>query len=125
VLAERDGEPIGHVLLTKACIRGRDATVETLALAPLSVVPEHQRRGVGRTLTQAAHKQAAALGFESIVLVGIPGYYPRFGYEPLHHYPITLPFSAPTANCMILRLMPQALTAVSGVVEYAHGWLDH
>ena len=125
LVAERDDDPAGHILLTRARIRDRDAVVETLALAPLSVAPEHQGRGVGRRLVEAAHERAAALGFGSIVLVGIPGYYPRFGYEPLSRYPITLPFSAPAENCMILPLRPRALTGVAGVVEYAEGWLDH
>jgi predicted N-acetyltransferase YhbS len=125
LLAEIDDEPVGHVLLTKARIRDRDATVETLALAPLSVVPERQGRGVGRSLIKAAHQQAAALGFKSIVLVGIPGYYSRFGYEPLDRYPITLPFSAPADNCMILPLSSQMLKGVSGIVEYPSAWLEH
>lgn len=125
LVAEVDDAPVGHVLLTKAQIRDRDASVETLALAPLSVVPEYQGRGVGRRLIEAAHQEAAALGFGSIVLVGIPNYFPRFGYEPLSRYPITLPFAVPAANCMILALSPEVLEGVRGMVEYAPGWLDH
>jgi len=125
LLAEVDGQPAGHILLTRAHVRDRDTTVETLALAPLSVVPEYQGQGVGRSLVEAAHQAAATLGFGSIVLVGIPGYYPRFGYEPLSRYPITLPFPAPADNCMILPLRPGALAGVAGVVEYAPGWLEH
>lgn len=82
LVAEVDDAPVGHVLLAKAHIRDRDASVETLALAPLSVVPESQGRGIGRSLIEAAHQQAVALGFGSIVLVRIPSYFPRFGYEP-------------------------------------------
>ncbi|MDQ2666183.1 MAG: N-acetyltransferase [Gemmatimonadota bacterium] len=125
LLAEIGDETVGHVLLTKARIINRDTIVDTLALAPLSVVPEHQGRGVGRSLIEAAHLRAAALGFGSIVLVGIPGYYPRFGYAPLDRYPITLPFSAPADNCMVLPLSPQSLVGVSGIVEYPPGWLEH
>lgn len=125
LIADRDGEPVGHLLLTAAHIRGADTRVETLALAPLSVVPDYQRRGVGRGLVEAAHARAAAMGFGSILLVGIPDYYRRFGYAPLGRYPITLPFPAPPGDCMILPLRPHALTGVAGTVEYADGWLDH
>lgn len=125
LLAEIGGEAVGHILLTKAHIVGAQVSVPTLALAPLSVVPEHQAAGVGRRLIEAAHEQASALGLESIVLIGIPAYYPQFGYEPLGRYPITLPFDAPDENCMILPLTPNALVGVSGMVKCADAWLDH
>jgi predicted N-acetyltransferase YhbS len=125
LLAEAGDEAIGHILLTKAWIGDGPAAATTLALAPLSVVPDYQGRGVGRQLVVAAHARAADLGFESILLVGIPDYYPQFGYQRLSRYPITLPFDAPDANCMILPLTPDALDDVAGTVRYADAWLDH
>nr|WP_295663393.1 N-acetyltransferase [Polymorphobacter sp.] len=125
LLAEIGGEPAGHILLTRAAIVSDGGVVTTLALAPLSVVPEFQHRGVGQRLVGAAHERAAALGFESVLLVGIPGYYKQFGYVPLSRYPIVLPFEAPADNCMILELRPDALDGVAGRVRYADGWLDH
>jgi predicted N-acetyltransferase YhbS len=113
LLPEIGGETVGHILLKKAHIFGAQSSVSTLALAPLSVVPEHQAAGVGKRLVNAAHEQASALGFESIVLIGIPSYYSQFGYEPLGRYPITLPFEAPDENCMILPLTPHALVGVA------------
>lgn len=125
LLAEIGDAIVGHILLTKACIRDGRSPATTLALAPLSVVPERQGRGVGGQLVGAAHRQAAALGFESILVIGMPGYYRRFGYEPLSRYPITLPFDVPDANRMILQLRPGALDGVGGPVRFAEGWLDH
>ncbi|MHB8283330.1 MAG: GNAT family N-acetyltransferase [Caulobacteraceae bacterium] len=125
LLAEKAGEVVGHILLMRASIVGEKRVFHLLALAPLSVVPEHQGQGVGKRLIVEAHMRAAKLGFSSIVLVGIPGYYHQFGYEPLSGYPITLPFEAPSANCMILPLTPDALNGVSGQVQYPAGWLDH
>jgi predicted N-acetyltransferase YhbS len=125
LLAEIDGEAAGHILLTTACILGAHSDVATLALAPLSVVPEHQSCGVGKRLVRAAIQRAADLGFGSILLVGIPSYYRQFGFELLNRYPITLPFDAPDDNCMMLPLAPEALFGVAGQVRYAQGWLDH
>ncbi|TGX49211.1 N-acetyltransferase [Sphingomonas gei] len=125
LLAEIGGEAGGHILLTKAQIRSDLSAVTTLALAPLSVVPEFQMQGVGKRLVSAAHERAAALGFGSVLLVGIPSYYPQFGYERLSRYPIELPFNAPDENCMILPLRPGALDGVAGRVQYADGWIDH
>jgi predicted N-acetyltransferase YhbS len=125
LLAEIAGETVGHILLTKAHIRNDASVVAALALAPLSVVPEFHSRGVGRHLIRAAHERAAGLGFDTVVLVGIPAYYPQFGYERLSRYPITLPFEAPDDNCMIFQLRPGALDGLAGRVEYACGWLEH
>jgi predicted N-acetyltransferase YhbS len=125
LLAEIAGAAVGHILLTKAQILGAYPPVATLALAPLSVVPEHQAAGVGKRLVEAARQRASGLGFESVVLIGIPSYYAQFGFEPLSRYPITLPFDAPAENCMILPLTAHALDGVTGIVRYAEGWLDH
>jgi predicted N-acetyltransferase YhbS len=125
LLAEIDGEAVGHILLTKAHILSAQASVTTLALAPLSVVPERQSSGVGKRLVGAARQRAFELGYESILLIGIPLYYQRFGFEQLSRYPITLPFDAPGENCMILPLTPNALDGVAGAVKYAKGWLNH
>lgn len=125
LLAEIAGEAVGHILLTKADIVTARASVATLALAPLSVVPEHQSRGVGKQLVREAHRHATALGYGSILLVGIPAYYLQFGYKPLRGYPIALPFDAPDDNCMILPLTARGLDGVAGTVRYADGWLNH
>jgi len=125
LLAETHGEAVGHILLTRAHIGSGQSAMLALALAPLSVVPEAQSRGVGKRLVEAAHRQATALGFGAIVLVGIPSYYPQFGYQRLRRYPITLPFDAPDENCMILPLKAHSLDGVTGMVRYADGWLEH
>lgn len=125
LVAEVGNEVVGHILLTAVTIGDDSSATKTLALAPLSVVPEFQRLGVGKQLVRAAHERAAELGFGSILLVGIPGYYLQFGYQALSRYPITLPFQAPDENCMILPLRPGALDDVSGGVHYPNAWLDH
>lgn len=123
LLAEVNGQAVGHVLLTAVIIRGPRSTAASLALAPLSVVPEFQRQGVGRRLVAEAHRRARGLGFGSVIVIGPSAYYPRFGYEPLDRYPITLPFAVPERNRMIAALTPDGLAGVSGMVEYAPEWM--
>src|SRR5215218_9476780 len=65
-------EIVGHVMLTRVSIRDRERVALSLALAPLSVDPAYQGRGVGSALVSAAHERARALGYPSIVLLGIP-----------------------------------------------------
>ena len=125
LVAEVAGEAVGHILLTRAWIGSGLSATATLALAPLSVVPERQNGGIGSGLVHEAHRRALAMDFHSVICVGSPSYYSRFGYLPLADYPITLPFEAPTDNQMIRRLTPGALHGVEGLVRYAAGWLDH
>jgi predicted N-acetyltransferase YhbS len=118
LVAEHEGEIVGHILLTKIAILNGDHFWPSLALAPVSVLPSFQRRGIGRMLILEAHKIAAQLGFESVVLLGHADYYPRFGYRPTQDFGIQLPFEAPAENCMILELQPNALAGVKGMVKY-------
>jgi predicted N-acetyltransferase YhbS len=115
----------GYLLLTKITVEGASGPGHGLSLAPLAIAPEYQDRGVGAALVSEAHTRAERLGFEYVLLIGLPHYYPRFGYEPLGNHPIGLPFLAPQANCMIRRLRPDGLKGVEGVVRFDPAWLDH
>ena len=123
LLAEIDDEPVGHILLTKIAVRNERFSTTSLSLAPLSVVPSHQRVGVGNALVRAAHRRAAQLGFRSVMLIGIPNYYERFGYQPMSRYPITVPFAVPERNCMVIALVPDGLVGVGGTVIYPPVWM--
>jgi putative acetyltransferase len=71
------GEVIGHVV----CSRGWVGAAPALALGPLSVRPDHQRRGVGSALMHAVLAAADALDEPLVALLGDPAYYARFGFE--------------------------------------------
>nr|WP_131784936.1 N-acetyltransferase [Protofrankia symbiont of Coriaria ruscifolia] len=70
------GEVIGHALRT----RGRIDTIPVLALGPLSVRPDQQRRRVGHALMHAVLGAADALDEPLVALLGDPRYYSRFGF---------------------------------------------
>ena len=118
--AKRSGdEVLGHILLTKAWIIDGESSCETLALAPVSVSPEHQGQGIGSALINASLKRAKQLGFSSVIVLGHPAYYPKFGFEPANRWNIRAPFDVPEEAFMAIELVPGALANVSGVVHYA------
>lgn len=119
VAATADNKILGHVLLTKAYIVSDRRRTLSLAVAPLSVSPEWQRQGIGGALLREAHQRAADMGYGSALLLGHPGYYPRFGYRAASLYGIRFPFEAPDECCMAIELLPDALKGVQGMVEYA------
>lgn len=118
LVAEKDKQVVGQILLTKVCVKDKEKKYDSLALAPVSVAPEYQHQGIGGMLISKAHTEAQRLGFSSVILLGHAEYYPRFGYRPASLYGIYLPFEVPDDNCMAIELKEKALESVSGVVEY-------
>jgi predicted N-acetyltransferase YhbS len=119
LVAECKGVLVGHILFTKLEVVSDDKQVhDSLALAPVSVLPSCQRMGVGSALIEEGHKRAASLGFRSVILLGHPDYYPRFGYEKASKWKIKAPFDVPDESFMARELVESGLSAASGVVKY-------
>ena len=114
LVAEEDGKIVGHILFTKATV----ADQVVLALAPLSVLPGYQRKGIGTALMEAGHRVARALGYGYSVVLGNERYYPRTGYVPADTLGIVPPFQVPRENFMACRLDPSA-PEVHGTLRYA------
>ena len=79
---------------------------------------DHQEQHLGGMLIEEAHKTARAMGYDSAVLLGHKDYYPRFGYRKAIGYGIRFPFDAPQECCMVIELLPDALSGVTGTVRY-------
>ena len=120
LVAEQDGKIIGHILYTRMKIGEHGS----LALAPVAVLPEYQNQGVGAQLIREGHRMARELGHRSVILVGHPGYYPRFGYRPASQWKITAPFDVPDEAFMALELVEGGLKGVSGEIEYAKEFFE-
>jgi putative acetyltransferase len=87
VAANAAGDVIGHVV----CTRGHVGQAPVLALGPLSVRPDTQRRGVGSALVHAVLGAGDALGEPLVALLGSPAYYGRFGFRLSGEYGIDPP----------------------------------
>lgn len=109
---------LGHIFMSRIAIRSPHNRFDALALAPVSIVPEYQGKGIGSALIETVHQKARRLQFKRIVLVGHEGYYERFGYQHTADHDIQFPFDVPVENGFILGLNPGALKGVEGMVEY-------
>ncbi|BFU44582.1 N-acetyltransferase [Krasilnikovia sp. MM14-A1004] len=87
VAVDAGGAVVGHVVATRA----RVGSAPALGLGPLSVHPDHQRRGVGSALMHAVLGAADALDEPVVVLLGDPAYYGRFGFVPATDHGIVAP----------------------------------
>lgn len=113
LVAEIDGQIVGHILFTKAAV-GVDTV---LVLAPLSVAPNFQKQGIGTALIREGHKRAAELGYGYSLVLGSEVYYPRCGYLPAEQMGITVPDGFPTANFMAMPLR-EPVPPICGTVVY-------
>ena len=117
LVAEQNGELIGHILFSKIKIIG-EKVYETLSLAPIAVLPKYQNQGVGGKLIKEGLKRAEKLGFNSVLVVGHKDYYPKFGFEKASKWNIECPFEVPDGAFMAIELKAGSLKDKSGVVEF-------
>ena len=116
-VAEGDGQIIGHILFSRVLIETPTRrSISAVALAPLAVVPDQQRRGVGGQLIQHGLDWLRGRGEQIVLVVGHPAYYPRFGFSSDRARAVASPF--PAEAFMALELLPAALDGVSGTVRY-------
>lgn len=109
LVAERSAEIVGHVLFSKLALVGEADTVPGAALAPVSVIPAHQGRGAGSALIQAGIDACRDQGLGTVVVLGHPDYYPRFGFSAELARRVQAPFSGP--SFMAFELTPGVLKA--------------
>lgn len=119
LIAELDGLIVGHILFTPLVIDNGQQQFESLVLGPVSVLPEFQKQGIGGKLIRAGHQKAVELGFRSVILIGHPEYYPRFGYKPASTWGIKTHYELPSDDVfMAIELTEGALKNVSGMVIF-------
>jgi putative acetyltransferase len=122
LVAVIDDRVVGHLFFTPATIETAEHTWPALGLAPLSVLPQYQRQGIGSALMKAGLAECARLGYERVIVLGHPGYYPRFGFLRASQYGIRPEWEAPDEAFMVLELQRGALDSVSGVARYQPEW---
>jgi putative acetyltransferase len=119
LVAESNGQVIGHILFTHIKVVKGAKVAKSLALAPMSVLPEYQGQGIGSKLVKKGLERAKELGYASVIVLGHEHYYPKFGFQKASQWNISAPFPVPDAAFMAIALKNGGLDEVEGVVEYA------
>ncbi len=113
LVAEQEGRVVGHILFSDLPIITGDGTVPALALAPMAVLPEFQRQGIGSTLVTRGLEACRQQGHQVVVVLGHSHFYPRFGFSPKLAANLESPFSGGD-SFMAVELVPGALDGVDG-----------
>ncbi len=90
-VAELDGQVIGNIMFTRAKLTDEQRMEkDILTFGPLCIVPEHQRKGLGKKLLEHSFQQAVKLGYDVIVIFGSPANYVSSGFKSCKKYNICL-----------------------------------
>jgi putative acetyltransferase len=79
LVAELEGEIVGHIAFSPVTVS--DGSPNWYGLGPISVLPQHQRQGVGKALIREGLSRLKGLGAAGCCLVGHPEYYPKLGFK--------------------------------------------
>jgi putative acetyltransferase len=118
LVAVDDDEVVGHIVFSRATLGSGH---EVLALAPMAVLPERQSQGIGSELVDESLLLAARSHFPLVVVLGHPGFYPRFGFEQAARYGVEAPWPVPPEAWMA-RVLPAYRDGARGVVTYAEAF---
>ena len=110
---------LGHILFSPVRVSPRSEVTQGMGLAPMAVLPERQRQGIGSMLVQAGIHVLRERNCSFIIVLGHPEYYPRFGFVPASDYGLLCQWDGvPDEAFMVLMLNEFAMAGVSGVASY-------
>lgn len=129
LVAEVDGEIVGHIMFSPVSMVRKLAGVtlrkfrkhkrlKIMALAPVSVLPDHQQVGIGIALVEAGLEACKAIDCAAIVVLGNPFFYKRFGFVQTAEFKIDSEYRIPKQLFMAIELSKNALRWRSGRVLY-------
>lgn len=118
--AEQNGRLAGHALFTALSLVGTGAGTGCSLLAPLAVLPQDQKAGVGRGLMEHGCQLLSGRGIDLVFVLGDPAYYTRCGFVAAVPHGLHAPYTiTPEEAWMVRPLKPGVLGSVRGAVRCA------
>ena len=110
---------VGHIFFSPAVIRHNNSDLIGIGLAPMAVLPEFQKQGIGSMLVKEGLRRIKETDCPFIIVLGHEYYYPRFGFEKASIYGLKAQWDGvPEEAFMVLVLRKSAMVGISGVAKY-------
>jgi putative acetyltransferase len=117
LVAVGDGTVVAHILFSEVTVATAPDRFKAVGLAPVAVLPQFQRQGIGSKLIREGLERCKHAGYDAVVLVGDPGYYSRFGFFRAADFGLQNDYGV-LDEFMVLPLRDGALEGVAGMVKY-------
>lgn len=117
LVADDAGTIVGHIMFSPVALI-EHTELEIAGLGPMAVLPQHQRAGIGSALVHAGLEECRKRGFGAVVVLGHPGYYPRFGFRPSTRFGIRSEYDVPDDAFMVRELREGYLDGATGTIRY-------
>jgi len=118
LVAARNGRVLGHILFSPVTLDSRRSNPHGVGLAPVAVLPEYQNQGIGSRLIRAGLQMCREAGWDFVIVVGHPAYYPRFGFIAGRRFGLSSSYGDGEAF-MVMELKPGALKGAEGMAKYS------
>lgn len=110
LVLELDGQIIGYIMYTRATLTDPDGQVkDILTFGPLCIHPRHQRRGYGKLLMRRSFQLASAMGYDTVVIFGMPSNYVSSGFVSCKKHRVCVEGGKFPAAMLVRELRPGAL----------------
>jgi predicted N-acetyltransferase YhbS len=120
LVAVENDKLVGHILYTKVIVAEAENSISAQILAPLAVLPDEQKKGIGEKLINEGLKLLKENGTELVFVLGHPTYYPRCGFIPAGKQGYEAPYHIPEEHAeawMVQELNGDVLKSNSGIVK--------
>ena len=118
LVAQHGDRVVGHILFSPVSVTNAPQTFRAVGLAPMSVLPEFQKKGIGSRLVRDGLAACQRAGYDIVVVLGHVDYYPRFGFSRAKDHGLENEYQALDAF-MVLELKNGVLQTIGGLVQFA------
>jgi putative acetyltransferase len=118
LVADDESHVVGHILFSPVTIETSERELVGVGLAPVAVVPERQNQRIGSMLVDRGLTRCREEGHQFVVVLGHPGYYPRFGFVQASRFNIKSEYNVADEVFMVMELQEGALQDQAGIVRY-------
>ncbi len=119
LVAVADEQVVGHILFSPVVVSDTTRWVKGMGLAPMVVLPEFQRQGIGSRLVETGMRILGVRNCPFVIVLGHTEYYPRFGFVPASRHGLGCQWEGvPDEAFMVLVLNKETMSGLSGVAKY-------